>query len=327
MYIVDFECDQTRIRNFGMGPCATFFGWWKELLLVPYDWTMTPAEYADLQATLVAANINNNYDQRVYRLGPIRTPEAAYQDANLFTWGDGTTTQTRAAVAGWNLMFHDGGSCMATALQSLDQLEDYFKIMIFTSENVLLGTQVQTDNGIEMGGFTLSQLTAATPMVGVPDTPDQYVLNIQLYNKDEMFRSGMIIGYNFNIDKVLPNIQDVQLTQLNTINGSGVVNIGGAAGCGGTNIATGSLASTWANAARWIATNYETGAAITITTVTANASGYLVFDFDSADADYPTSGGHIALQTASVSTLATAGLRYYESYAPGTGVKLLIEIP
>lgn len=336
MNLVNIYCDPSSIRNFGVGNCNAEFGSWKYALLVPKNWTLTPAEIQDLLPTLLADNTANSPDARIYLIGNFHTTELSYQDANQVTRPDGSTRETRPAVAGWRLTMDRGGICTSRALQSISNLQDTYNIVFISTNNALVGTQRLnlTTGDNDFAGYDLSMLTAETPLVGEFENVDRYPLMVQLADRDEMFKTPMLIA--FDVDDVLtamPNITDVQIERLGAaISGSGVVDIAMAAGCGATNLAAGSTAATWANVARFVVTNWLTGAAVTLTSVAVNASGTgFTLDVDNADADYPTSGQYLAVSFASVSTLATAGLKYFAPYAQNAnginGTKLLIKIP
>lgn len=318
MQILGYYCDPSTIRGFGKGNCAAFYGALQYVILAPLGSSLTPAQVADLMASLKARNINDSYDQRFYLLGEWKTVEMAYQDATTTTWGNGSTSQMRAAVAAWRLITDDGGTCFATALQSIDNLQDTFGLYYVTNENMIWGTRVpQEDGTVNWGPVRQSRLTAETPMVFTYDNPDQYVLYAEMANKDDLFVNGL--GVSADVETLvtnMPNIQDVYLSALTQPNGSGTFDMALAAGCGTINLADSGLTSLFANVARYRAFNFATGAAITITSVAQNASkSGLTVDLDSSDTDYPTSGGLIGIELVAVSTLAAAGLEYYESVA------------
>lgn len=318
MKIVGYRCDPSTIRNFGMGNCAAFYGALQYVILAPLGSGLTASQVANIMASLKEKNINDAYDQRYYLLGEWKTVEMAYQDATTSTWGNGSTSQMRPSVAAWNLITDAGGTCMAAALQSIDDLQDTYGLFYITNNDAMWGTLGHAEDGSQlMMPVRQSRITADTPMVFTYDNPDQYRLYVEMANKDDLF----VNGYSVKVDvetlvNNMPNIQDVFLGAASQPNASGTFDMTMAAGCGTVNIADSSLATLFANVARFTARNYTTGAAITISSATVKADkSALVIDLDASDPDYPASGGLIGIELVAVSTLAAAGLEYYESVA------------
>lgn len=334
MIFTNVKCDQSQVRNLSVAACVKKFGWFKGMFLVPKNWSLTATQIASLQTNLTNALINNSADSRIYMLGKFHTVETSYTDRNTVTRGDGTTRTTRNAIAGWTLGFDNGGMCYSRSVLSFRDRDDQFDVVFINDGGSLIGSRKfnTTTNQFEFKGIPMSMFDVPIPLVGTPDEVDRYSVQAMLQNSDDMFVNGWIIDTTFSSLDELPTIQDVALMQLSSLS-SGVVQIAAGVGCGAINLASGSLAASFANVARWSATNYATGAAITISSVAVNASATgFTFTLDTGDTDYPTSGGYIAIKLVSVSTLATAGLRYYESFAenpgqsaPGTAV--LIPVP
>lgn len=335
MFLTNIKCDTSRIRGMKQPTCVKKYGWWKWVMLVQKDWSLTADQIVELQTSLSAALINDDYDARIWMIGQFHTVELQYQDQSTQNRGDGSTEITRESVAGWQGTFSNGGMCYSKAVSSVTDLQDTFNIVIGTSNNSLIGTKLwnETTEDWEFTGMDLSMLNVPTPMVGDPTETDRYMFQWQLADKDQLFVDGWVIDVTGNLFKTLPGITDVTLTEQTAINGTGVVTIGAAAGCGSTNLATSSASATWANVARWEVTNWQTGAAITKTSVAVAAGGAgFTLDLDHTDPDYPASGDYLGIRLADVSALAGAGLEYYESFAENpalqvSGRELLIKIP
>lgn len=333
MNLLNLGCDPSLIRNFSTGNCTAEFGAFKYMGLVPKDWYLTPAQISDLLDSLLADNTADAYDERIYLIGNFHTVELAYQDATINTRPDGSTTETRAAVAGWRFIMDKGGICMARALQSISDLQDTFNVFFVSTKNAIVGTQKTVNGEICFAGYDMSMLTAETPQVGQYEENDRYPIMVQLADADQMFVNPMLIGIQVDaLVDAMPNITDVFLQPLTALSNTGVVQVAMAAGCGNINLASSGVSSTWTNVNRFVATNYQTGGAITISTVAVNASqSGFTFTFDDDDPDYPASGQYVALTFAPVQTLAGYGLKYFAPYAQNAngvnGVTLLLQVP
>lgn len=336
MNFYNIDCDPRTIRNFGKGDCTTMFGSLQYLILVRKGRRFTAAEYGNLMATLLAANTANAYDSRIYRLGEFHTIEPVYSDAATVTRGNRSTVTVGPAVAGWRATMDEGGVCTAIALQSIDGLQDTFGGLFVTvsgSKGYLVGTQYMnyTTNKMELAPVDFSNMSSETPQIFEYENIDRYPFMFQIKDRNQLFVNPMIIGVDIDaLVENTPNIQDVMLGQLDDMTSLGVVNVSAVAGCGAMNLANDALSATWANVARWKATNYQTGAVIPITSVAVNASkSGFTFDLDSANVNYPTAGQYVALELVDVQTLSAAGLKYYASLAQnfnGDSTQLLIKI-
>lgn len=338
MQFLNIRCDQSRVRNTGVPSCTRNYGTWKDIILVPKDWTLNAAELADFVDSIQAAMVEDDYDERIFLLGNFVSVEAAYGDKTTVTNQDGSEDIVRAATVGWNCTIKRGGSCYSRALLSFDNLEDYFNVVIISRApgrdgDQFIGTEYYntTTQLVEFTGMALSKLEVPTPVIGAGDDVDKYMVSFRLKDASQLLDRGFIVDTTINATEDLNGIVDVYLTQLGLVNGTGGVSVGMKAGCGATSLATSALAATWANVARIIVTNYLTGALITKTSMAVSGDGFLI-DVDHTDTDYPASGEYMAIALEDPSVLNTAGLGYYESYAnnPAVGVsgtQLLVKIP
>lgn len=301
------------------------------LIYVPKIWTLTAAQAAAFTTNIQAALINDNQDSRAYKIGKFHTVEIQNGDKTTVSRPDGSEFVTRGATMGWRCITDSGGMDYMKILQSFDGMEESFNVVIITTGTKngvsFWGTQKWNSSTevFDFAGFDLSKVETETPMLGEWGDTDRYAHAFRLDDKDQLLVNGWCIDTTIDPFKtgVLPGINDVQLTKLADLDVSGSFTLGMALGSGAINLAQSSAASTWANTARFVATNDATGAAITISTAAVNTAGTAFdIDLDSSDGDYPTSGGYVRIALASVSTLASAGLRYYEGIAnnPQKGV-------
>jgi hypothetical protein len=324
MYLTDIVNNQTTVFNTGVASLAKSFGSIVGMLVVPKAWTLTATEMAVFMDSIKADLIEDDEDERIRLIGRFHTSEIANGDKTTVTHPDGSEDISRGATAGWRFITNNGGTDYMKILQSYDGKDDSYNIVLITKPysqgkgHSFWGTWIYntTTKEKEFTGFDLSKLEVETPMVGEFSDVDRYPLGVRLADKDQLFTNGWCIETDINAfgASVLPQIHDVQLTQLSAANGSGVFTLGMALGSGAINLAEAANASTWANVANIRAFNKSSGAAITVSSVTINAGGFVV-TLDSNDTDYPSAGDLIGIELVSVSTLASAGLKYYESVA------------
>lgn len=327
MRLTNIIAGSALVSNTGVADVTKSFGSTIGVLLTRKGWTLTATQVADFLNKIKAALVADNQDDRIYLIGKFHTTEMQYGDRQANTRPDGSEVLSRAATAGWRFITDTGGFDFAKILQTFDGLEDVFNVVFINKRfdggegHSFWGTSYynSTTGEFEFTGLDLSKLEIETPMVGTFDDVDRYPLAIRLAEKDQLFANGWCIDSTIDAfgTNVLPSIHTVQITKLSDPDASGVFDIGMALGSGAINLALASNYSAWANVARFRAFNKDTGAAITITSVARNTAqtGFTI-NLDETDTDYPaTTGDLVGIELVAVSTLAAAGLSYFESEA------------
>jgi hypothetical protein len=135
------------------------------------------------------------------------------------------------------------------------------------------------------------------------------------YTDVEAFKGGsryFVPGFLMN---KYGRLKDVELYK-KVVSAGNIHNIGGRLGTGRANYFLDiypDYSTAMANTARWVATNNQTGAAFTITSVVVNAGGYWVVTLDTTSWSALASGDSVSLRWAYPSVLDPAGVTGVES--------------
>lgn len=182
-------------------------------------------------------------------------------------------------------------------------------LMILDSAYVLYGTKTSAG---DMAGYSLSEFYAELAKFATASEPSKYPFSVTLNSITEYKENLMFIQLDSTVLNVSGNI-DVALGVFSQV--ANVVNVT-LTGRGGKNI--GDLyPAVLASSSAWSITNTQTGAAVTTTSVTYNATlGYYVVTADSTAYTALTSGQKFTVNLVSAAALSALAVDGYESLGP-----------
>lgn len=186
-------------------------------------------------------------------------------------------------------------------------------LLVVDDKYLVLGTV--TSGGL-LTGFSLSEFYVGLPKFANASTPANYPFSIALESVTE-YKENLGL---FQADSTIVGASGINNVALSLV--SQAVNVANikALSTGGKNL--GDLYSTeLADGALWTATNKQTGADMTITSVTWNAGGYFVVTVDSTEYAALTAADIVEINLASASDLSDAGVDGFESTGPVEIVK------
>lgn len=316
---------QRRRGNTGGGRCDSQHGPVRGILLAPKGDGINAAGAADLKTFLRGRLQNIDYSKRWHFFGPF--VEIANNDAEASTteYQDGSQYTNRQGYYRTGYRYRNGNCSHAAYRRFSDRQDEYDVIEIEEVEN---GWKLATINGADVSGNALLMGQAAS-RIDVPnltkatfgDAPATWI-NIDFANADDYNENYSPIavqdktGRNFDPIRFLQDnsVKDVTIQQVSATLAAGVATVFIAGTCGNVAVAQTITASIVQ------AFNGETGAAITITSLTAvpgngtgNTAGQYVVTFDTTDTDYPAPGGTIRFSLKDVATVFTAIAAPYES--------------
>ncbi len=293
-------------------------------MLVPYDWSLAiPAgenpvtTLANLETALSALLLHDTPASRGFYVGPFDAFNDKSEATTYQTLGYGKKVKTQRQVITKEYQIVDGGIQYWKALQSFTGKIDQYKWLEFDNEGVVYGTNCTDDTtgavtGIQ--GVKLSSLEPQDRKQANKGSIEEHLFVVSYQNGAEVNESLFTIETGIDIDSYITDlgIQDVTITPTGPMVAK-VVSCAITSGDGAINMCT--ALPLLIVAASFTFTNVETGStAITLTSVSI-VNGLAVFTFAGTGAGWvPTN--HMTIKLKSVSTLATAGFKYYESNAP-----------
>jgi hypothetical protein len=304
--------------NMGIGDCNFDPDLLVGAIAIPRGTVYAASQLVDFRATLQAQAINNSYSLRAHIFGGFLELDDQSEEAQEWTSGYGRKYFTRDEVYSWGFRYLDGGMCQHKNMLNFKGRERQFDWLFFDASYNIIGTDRTDANGITgFGGVNLTQFYPYNWKPKTGSEPTRYMVGFTLANARQLNENLSFISVDFDPYSDIDQVQDVKLQPVSdpVVDADGDINIGITSSCGAGNLVQ-IYGATIANVARFVATNSQTGGAVTITSVTIAGSGesqYLAFNFDDTDTDYPTAGQYLTLTMASVSVLATAGLSYFEA--------------
>ncbi len=299
----------TDLKNLGFGDCVAdlknIIGGFK----VPGTFKLDAADLATKAtalAALAAAAASDVKGSRIYPIHRLKNPTDNTEDTTKQSFSDGSQAVVREGLNMWGFQVTNGGLCLHKSLRTHKQNGGYF--IFYDADFTIIGWK---KNEGEIWGVPLNFFW-----------PKPWKMNdgsnVTNYSFDMAFEPRYVneaVGYA-RLDSTLEGIeglQDVVLAESAFDGDTGVAEVTALTECAATNMAT-LYGTELAVAGAWVATNAETGAAITIDTVTVIGGSDPRFEitFDTGDGDYPTDGT-ILLSLAAVSVLEGLGVEGFES--------------
>lgn len=309
----------TSTFNSGLPLCDVIRKAPKALLLLDSGVEFTPSDRADI-ATLVAAIKTKTRAARGARVYPI---------TSLSGFTDNSKASTKAAIGNLSIQEitmqegipsftfeHYKGDLFQKQLSKAEG--GSLKLMILDAGNVLYGTETSSGN---LTGFTLAEFKAELPKFATASNPAVYPFAITLDSIIE-YRDNLMIaqldssvyGISGIVDADLNSSDNPPVQVLNVINIAPI-------GTGGKNV--GALyPSALAVVGAWVATNVQTGASFTITSVSWDETAQkFIITLDTTAYAALSSGDEVNVSLASAAALLALGIDGFESVGPVVVVK------
>lgn len=304
----------TSTFNSGLPLCDVIRKAPKALLLLDSGVEFTPSDRASV-ATLVAAIKAKTRAARGARVYPI---------TSLSGFTDNSKPSTKAAIGNLSIQEitmqegvpsftfeHYKGDLFQKQLAKAEG--GALKLMILDAGNVLYGTETSSGN---LTGFTLAEFKAELPKFATASAPAVYPFSITLDSIVE-YRDNLMIA---QLDSTVYNISGIVDANLNSTDNppvqvANVIKIG-PIGTGGKNVGV-LYPSALAVVGAWVATNDQTGASVTITSVSwDSANDRFNVTLDSTAYAALASGETISVSLASPAALLALGVDGFESVGP-----------
>lgn len=294
--------------NTGIGACSLDFKKITGAILTPKGYTIEAADLVDsatLMAKLQADTQAANKAARIYPVMGFVNAEDNSTGLQKQTFGYGVEAPVRDGINNWTFQFVKGGLTLLQKLRLFNKSTAY-DFLFVDDENKILGTASSDGTGLKAIPsmyFWAHQWKANTGQA-IAEYKLEFAFLPQYVNE---YVASADAG--FDIPTNVVGLQDVTVTGVADVT-SGSYDLTAVAG--GTNL--GDLYETeLAAAGSWVATNFQTGAAITVTGVTFNsATKAFIVALDKTDTDYPASG-FVTVNLAAPATLAAAGVVGFES--------------
>jgi len=308
-YVNIINCG-TSVSNTGVTNCnydpANFEG----AILTPKGKTFTKAEVAAINATMLALIANDNKALRAYPIQRFEGCELKNTDSTYRESGYGVSSKTRQGKYGFVFEYRDGALGLHKQISSFDGLQNDFDVIFMDAKNN--GLAGMSKDGVTLKGLSLDRIDVPNIMFNNGTDPTLYRLDLGLAYPDEVNKYMSFIPMPDDIDVMdyvgLQNINMVVDTELAAVT-AGTVNLKFIAG--GVDLYD-TYNGAIDTASLYTATNAATGAAITITSVTAvPATKTFAVLLDVTDTDYPAVGGRVKIYFGDVSDIATAGMINY----------------
>lgn len=285
-------------------------------ILIPKGMSWTEAQiYAagGILPLLVTAATATNAAARIYPILEFQGMEPTSEERTQQTGGYGARRTVRRGKISWSFQMW-GGKCLHTALMGFDDRAASFDLLLVDENGIILGRETSTGG---FGGFSLSDLYVGDYMLADGTNGAMWEIAFELSSSVEWNTDSRYIGTN-NAFRDLRGLRNITLRNatpgITPTPAVGTYWLDITTDCGTTNLMD-IYATELAIAGNWSATNATDGGVISITSRTATVfqgRTYLVFVFDTADADW-TLGEDVRLQAANTSVLAANGIIGYEA--------------
>jgi hypothetical protein len=313
--ILGMECG-TELVNTGKQKCDAKLGYPTGLLSVEtgYGIPITSTIQDTLYVTLETKAANNDPSLRLYPLFGVKSVTDNTQDRTVATAaGTGDTQTLRDAKPSWLYTFWPT-ICMWAAFEAQNGQEGNRDYYVVTDTNQLVG--ITRNNAV--GGLRLSDIYVSPLSFRGDDAPSVGTISMTLLNTEEWRKNITVIVPTDGDLSNLVGLSDAQPIDLNAfpLPVAGTVKIGVVSGCAGGAGST-SLIPTYEaileDTDNWVVSNATTGAAITLTSITATVNGNASFlTFVMPTTSPYVAGQNLKFKLADVTTLDAAGMPGFE---------------
>lgn len=288
-------------------------------IFVPYDWyfavAITDSDVtilANLQTQLSAVLLHDTYASRGHYVGPFEAFTDRSEATTYQTLGYGRKVKTQRRIITKEYQILEGGLQYWRSIQSFEGKIDQYKWLEIDSEGVLYGTyerDATTGAVIGLTGFRLSALEPQDRVQANRNTVEEHILNLTFQDSAEANEDLYAIESGIDLDAFVADLGIIDVVMKETgVMASHVLDIRVLAGDGSIDI-TQTLPLLLA-AANLVAYNDSSGTAVGITSA-AIVGNKLRVTFNTGSAGWSV-GTIVNVGLASVSTLVTAGFKYYE---------------
>lgn len=243
---------------------------------------------------------------RVYPIWDLTNFEDTSQEATKGAIGNLSNVQIQLVDAIPSFSFqHRTGEAFHKLLSKAESQN--LKLLIVDKKYVVYGTQTSGGN---LTGFSLAEFKAGLGKFQTPQGASNYPFSVILNSITEYKENLAFFQADSSVVNISGNI-DVVLSLFNLTTNVAKVS---AIANGGKNMFD-NFSVLLANVARWVATNAQTGAAFTITSVSAVDTVNKVFSvtLDNTAWGLLTTGQKVNLDLAATASLSAAGIDGYES--------------
>jgi len=305
------DCLQTA-GNSGVGTCFFDLKNMVGAFLAPKGYEI---DVTDLQTALIAASHNDSKANRIYPIYDFSNTTDNTEDKIIQTMNTGAKYVVREGDNDWKFQYVEGGLSLEKELRKFNGPSwDFF---FLDADGQFIGIEGSTETKIKAipsrffwaGPFKLNDGSKITEY-GL-----QFVFEVKYLND-----YYAIAVADFDIPTIVKGLQNITVEASNS-GTPGTYNVEVLTTATKTNVGD-IYGDTLAVVGLWVATNFLTGNAITILTVTYDPDiKKYVLALDTADPDYPGVGEFLLINTASPSVLQAAGVDGYESTGTSKIVK------
>jgi hypothetical protein len=309
----------------------------KGAILVPFAWNVpiAPGDTDTIIINRILASLFGvgsapgtaiavDYAQRSFYIGPFEQFDDKSDAPTIQTLGYGKKIDTFRGVYNLDFIFDQGGVDYFHSVLSFRGKKDVYKLVLFGANGELWCTKQFDNNGniIGMQGVQMSRLYPNDFKFGNEKSEALYGVSFSLSNSKEINENAFVVLTNMDLVSYIEGygIQDVYLNVPLTlgvptpiVHAAGTLAVTPLFAGGGLNLET--VLPALATPSAWAATNNVTGAAITITSVTATPGVFtFLFDVTTLGTMF-TAGQSVVLKLLNVPALGVLGYQWYESNA------------
>jgi len=300
----------TTAGNTGVGACAFDPAQIVGAIIAPkgYEFDVTTP-----QATLIAATHNAAKGSRLYPIYDFEAITDGTEQKTIQTMAAGQKHIVREGFNDWKFQYVAGALSLLLNLRNFNgSAWDYY---FLDANGNMLGIAGSTATKLKAipstGGFFWAEPWKVNDGSKIAEYMVQFVFNVKYLNTKSLFR---YLSTGIDLPSLVYGLQDLNLTSaVNATSGS--YNVQVLTDATATNM--GDVNPTGLNAiGNWVASKTSNGNAITILSVTYNATtGYFVVALDKTDTDYPTpgTGVTVTINLAAPAVLQAAGVDGYDS--------------
>lgn len=302
----------TGVLNTGVTKCPFDPKNFEGVILVPAGTSYTQSQILDFQNTLIGQIENDSTSLRAY---PIQRFDGMENISSEATYRDrpyGQRYKIRDGQYGFKFMYTEGGMGLHSKLKSFEGKHDQFDVLFVDRKN--RGFMGWTSDGINLKGFTMSMVDVHNVTFDDGSNGTEYAVSLFLDDADQINKNARLLQVAAGVDVIrdFKGLYDIEpIIHSGTMTSVGVGTYRFTIGGGSTDLYA-DYAGIIDTAALWTARNNETGAAITISTVSSavtNGIGLITIDLDSADTDFPSAAGDlIELTFGPTSAIKAAGM-------------------
>lgn len=300
-------------------------------ILVPFAWTFAIAAgdsdaaiLGGLETALNALLLNAAYVNRGFYIGAFEGFTDKSEATQYQTFGYGGKRMSQRRKPGDEYQIVDGGAEYWAALQTFNGKVDQYKLLKIDSNDVLYGTDtIDPTTGIITGiqGYMLQDLQFEDVVQQNKGSVEGRMMTVIYEKPVELNQSRFAIETGIDLDGFVSPlaVQDVDITPAGPMVAK-VVDCSILAGDGGINLCD--TIPGLIVAASFKFTNVETGSTVITLTSVAIVNHKARFTFAGTGAGWVATN-HMLIELVDVTTLATAGFKYYESTIPAVPIVMV----